>query len=217
MKNPFRRSPDPVDTKKIHVDVDRAPGKHSAQILYPDLHFAVTHSTNTIDPHEHAEIYRELVRSTIAKLAAAGALDEDTPTALLQTIRAWRGTWEQRAVQHAEQQRQTSALLLAQVRQNLAQTRAGLRSSRTRLEVLRGLEAQLLHSIGFGEPAQVPSNAELERLLHADDEVALEPSLVGRYLPFTQPAVTAPHDDPTRSDTATLPDTTRTAEQESHR
>lgn len=215
MKNPFRRQADPVDTKKINVDVDRAPGKHSAQILYPDLHFTVPHTANVLDPHQNAEIYRERVRATIAALAAAGALDEDTPTALLQTILAWRETWDQRAIQHAEQQRQTSALLLAQVRQNLAQTRGQLRFSRGRLEVLRELDSQLLQSIGFAEPPRMPSNTDLERLLHADDEVALEPSLVGRYLPFTQPPGSAP--DPETDPSEAVSEPTRTTDQESHR
>lgn len=185
MKNLFRWATRPADTARVSLDVHRTPGAQPAQIEYPDLHHPAPHTANTVDPHEQADAYRDRVRAQVAALAASGALDEDTPTSLAHEIDAWRRTWEQRAVQHAEQRRRTAALLLAQTQQDLARTRSGLRHSRARRMVLRDLEAGLLDTIGLpGAPRETtPSSADLEQLLHASD-ATLEPSLSGRYLPL---------------------------------
>lgn len=150
MKLPFNS---PIGTDSTQVPLVGRSDRHSrtAQITHPETKYPIDHSVNPIDPHEHADSYRQTVRDLVAGMASGGSFDEDNLDALNNLINSWLQTWTSPALTTATRRREVAEQLFAQTLQHQTQVARELDDLHTERVEITAARDELLRQLHFAD------------------------------------------------------------------
>lgn len=183
MKLPFNS---PIGTDSAHVPLVGRSDRHSrtAQITHPETKYPIDHSVNRIEPHEHADSYRQAVRDLVAGMASGGSFDEDNLDALNNLIDSWLQTWTGLTLTTATRRREVAEQLFAQTLQHQTQVARELDHLHAERVEITAARDELLRQLHFADG-----------MLHTERPLTTRPLPASRVLEMRLAAGLEPPED----------------------